>query len=574
MKLQLSIFFLFITSFCIAQGSGNELVFDGSDDYVDGNNAALATYTNNFTIEMWINPTTTITVKSEQNGNSDISGTSGNGQRYAVGPTWGGASNAGVGISVGTNCIQVYEHGAGYMPALLSYSVALSGWNHIAVVYTAKQPQLYLNGVLVRTGLTSGRANVYPSASIGGYVYGYYQGKIDEFRIWSTSRTQTEIRDNMCQRLIGTETNLRRYYRFDNVSGSTSATDATGTQNGTLTNMATASCWVTSGAPIGNVSTQAYNTASLSLSSTAKGDFTVSAFATAATKGIHIYRVDAVPSITTGLPSVGSTILGSNDTYFGTFLVGTTPSHTYSYDYTSYPDAVADEANLVYYKRSDNSASWSSSGATLTTATNKIALTAVTTRGEYILTNSNGPLPIELLRFTASVCDKNVCLDWTTLSENNNDYFTVEKSKDGINFEQVSMLKGAGSSTSVLDYSILDKAPYDGQSYYRLKQTDYNGQFSYSAIQAVDLLSTDFSFDVYPNPNNGSSIFLSLSADTGENLAVCIYDVTGKVVFSKEGIARKSGTGIYEISPSLSKGIYVVKVSFNQNMSFGKMVVR
>ena len=62
---------------------------------------------------------------------------------------------------MGTNGVSVYEHGDSYMPALLVYDTPITGWNHIAVVYTNKQPILYINGILVRTGLTSLRPEVF-----------------------------------------------------------------------------------------------------------------------------------------------------------------------------------------------------------------------------------------------------------------------------------------------------------------------------------------------------------------------------------------------------------------------------
>ena len=85
--MRLTIFLLAFFCFSnavFAQGSGNTVDFDGTDDYASGNAGDLTSITNDFTMEMWVKPGTTIMVKSEQNGVSDISGTTGNGQRYAV----------------------------------------------------------------------------------------------------------------------------------------------------------------------------------------------------------------------------------------------------------------------------------------------------------------------------------------------------------------------------------------------------------------------------------------------------------------------------------------------------------
>jgi hypothetical protein len=96
------------------------------------------------------------------------------------------------------------------------------------------------------------------------------------------------------------------------------------------------------------------------------------------------------------------------------------------------------------------------------------------------------PLPINLLSFSAQNCDNQICLSWTTLTESNNDYFSIEKTKDDISYEQVGIIKGSGNSSSIRHYSFKDEKPYDGISYYRLKQTDFNGDFVYFALREVD----------------------------------------------------------------------------------------
>ena len=93
------------------------------------------------------------------------------------------------------------------------------------------------------------------------------------------------------------------------------------------------------------------------------------------------------------------------------------------------------------------------------------------------LDNATSPLPIELLSFNAVLENRIVKLTWKTASETNNDFFTLEKSKDGISWESFKTVDGAGSSSSILNYEDYDQNPYSGVSYYRLKQTDFNGAF-------------------------------------------------------------------------------------------------
>ncbi|MBI5361320.1 MAG: DUF2341 domain-containing protein [Planctomycetes bacterium] len=171
--------------------SGSHLYLNNvTGNYVNG--SYITTIPNTFTMEIWAKPEKAVTIVGE--ATSGATGTTG--QSYAIMAIFEPGANAGAGISVGTNAIQVFEHAGGYLPALLSYPIALSGWNHIAVVYTNKQPKLYLNGALVRTGLTSVRTNVYPCYMFGdgGSGYGPYQGDVDEARIYKRALDANEVK--------------------------------------------------------------------------------------------------------------------------------------------------------------------------------------------------------------------------------------------------------------------------------------------------------------------------------------------------------------------------------------------
>ena len=155
------------------------LDFDGVDDYVQvTSDAAVASVRDNFTLAFWAYPRSAHEIDPESS--SGVGGVWG--QKYAWGPR---GTNAGAGVSVGTNGVSVYEHDDGYMPATLVHQTPVSGWTHIAVVYQNRQPKLYLNGTLVRVGQTSakGSVSVRPS-DIGGMVYGYFDGQLDDMRVY------------------------------------------------------------------------------------------------------------------------------------------------------------------------------------------------------------------------------------------------------------------------------------------------------------------------------------------------------------------------------------------------------
>jgi hypothetical protein len=117
---------------------------------------------------------------------------------------------------------------------------------------------------------------------------------------------------------------------------------------------------------------------------------------------------------------------------------------------------------------------------------------------------SHSTLPVELLDFTAEKQGDDVLLKWVTASEINNDYFILQRSSDGITFEDVTTVDGAGNSNSLLYYSHVDENPLGGTSYYRLKQVDFDGAFEYSDIKAVSFNET--SILVYPNPSTNGLI--------------------------------------------------------------------
>lgn len=164
-------------------------------------------------------------------------------------------------------------------------------------------------------------------------------------------------------------------------------------------------------------------------------------------------------------------------------------------------------------------------------------------------------LPVELLDFGAEICEeKNVCLDWVTATEVNNDYFQIERSVDGVNFSSIAKVKGAGTSMVTRFYSTKDVEPPQAIIYYRLKQVDFNGSFTYSNTVAVDLTSIRI-LSLYPNPANGN-VNIQLGSAITTSGTVKIYDLTGRVVMSR-AVVVPWGESTMELDVSnLSKGGY------------------
>ncbi len=169
---------------------------------------------------------------------------------------------------------------------------------------------------------------------------------------------------------------------------------------------------------------------------------------------------------------------------------------------------------------------------------------------------STSPLPIQLVSFDAKLNQNQVDLSWVTASEVNNDYFTIQRSSDGIEWIDIKKINGAGNSSTTLNYFTVDKNPLVGLSYYRLQQTDFNGNKSYSEIRPIKYTIESATVLVYPNPNNG---LLTIEGDMNELNEIKIYNALGQDITHTITITTKGETKkIIDLS-HLADGIYFVK---------------
>jgi hypothetical protein len=216
----------------------------------------------------------------------------------------------------------------------------------------------------------------------------------------------------------------------------------------------------------------------------------------------------------------------------------------------------------------NSSTSGSLSSGSLTT------LSAVNSFSPFTLAliNSTQPTPIKLLSFTAVNNGKNdVDLKWQTATETNNDFFTVERSNDGINFQPIETVDGAGNSSQLLNYSIIDHTPESGVSYYRLKQTDFNGAFFYSTIVSVAMIdfSETTSVNIFPNPTNGI-INVEFEKVANKVVNIEIVNVFGQLVYSD---SRSVDRNLSIDLAFLQKGIYMLKLKADGYV-YNKKVVK
>lgn len=189
-------------------------------------------------------------------------------------------------------------------------------------------------------------------------------------------------------------------------------------------------------------------------------------------------------------------------------------------------------------------------------------------------------LPIELLHFNAVSLNDYVQLNWVTATETNNNYFTVERAADGKTFEELTKIRGAGNSCQTLTYETKDFRPLIGQSYYRLRQTDYDGQYTYSNIVAVSFIPMQEgkrdTFTVYPNPaSSNEQPWIVLTADENQQVLIVVYDIRGKEYYSKVELVQCSGENIFAIDllQKLACGVYYVIATSNNKIHGKKLMI-
>ncbi len=183
-------------------------------------------------------------------------------------------------------------------------------------------------------------------------------------------------------------------------------------------------------------------------------------------------------------------------------------------------------------------------------------------------TNTN--LPIELISFNIENQDSLIMINWATASEHNNDFFEIQKSTNGEDFNTIASIKGAGNSNQINNYSIKDYQIVNGISYYRIKQTDFDGKFTYSMIKVLYL------------KNNSSINISNISVDNGvlnfiynstldQNNVIQLIDISGKIVYS----TAISGAGSKQHSipmGNLSHGVYLIQLITDKNSLNYKVV--
>lgn len=445
---------------------------------------------------------------------------------------------------------------------LTAGTIPANTWTHLAMTWQSGVGlKAYINGIQVGAVANTTVTTNTPSTNdltIGtnSWDNGHAStGMIDEVRIWNVALDTLTIRKNMHRMLYGTEAGLVSYVQMNEPASFTQVGD------------------VASAATGNKLGTGIINTSTV----VAGGDSSM--FASAVTVGqMGIYGLNVnlvnsfanpcdvvaleVPYAPNAVPTANKTL---NDRYWIINVFGT-PGTGYSGDLTfTLPTNQINSADtsLSLYARSP----YSTGGWNFiqkATASNfgagSVTFYGVNTFGQFTLaSNGNSPLPVKFINFTATPIGNDVQVSWTTASEQNNRGFAVERATNNMEFEEIGFVESKViNSSRTTEYSFTDaKADRSQSLFYRLRQIDLDGKYSYSPIAAVEPDLNGNAVKVFPNPFTNHLSLKGLDAGS----EITITDLNGKVIL-KEMV--KGNTAELNLPTDLKAGIYLLHTGSNQ----------
>ncbi|MFT7032715.1 MAG: hypothetical protein ACJA2S_001216 [Cyclobacteriaceae bacterium] len=191
--------------------------------------------------------------------------------------------------------------------------------------------------------------------------------------------------------------------------------------------------------------------------------------------------------------------------------------------------------------------------------------------GQTFCDDNNVILPIVLGRFELVKLERSVELEWQTITEENFDFFSIERSEDGENFYEIGTVPGHGNSNDPIDYSFVDKNPLFGTSFYRLNAIDYDGTYEKFQILPVEFIPPDLQVSIYPNPGNNNNMKLRLGLPTEAKIkTVSVYNLSGEQILEK---ILTTGQNELDLSSRMQKGFYFAKIHIDNYTITKKLII-
>ncbi|MBL7815006.1 MAG: choice-of-anchor D domain-containing protein [Saprospiraceae bacterium] len=545
-------FLLSISSHLNAQ-AGAALNFDGTNDYVTTSQALISGQVQ-ATFEAWVKPTlrsdgTALTNFPNNVISTDVPGSYGRG--FGVNLT-----------SSASGIVLEYHNGFRY----INYSFTSGTWYHVAVVYTSSNIKTYVDGsVIDNVNVSNNATNAV--VVIGKHnddgAYGtrrFFNGALDDIRIWNTARTCDQISQLRNCELVGNETGLVAYYKCNQGTAAgdnttvTSLTDATanaynGTFSGFALNGSTSNFIATGGVTTG-VSCGAVVAPEINLKGNSNdityGSTTPSAtnhtnFGTVTSGGslVRTFTIENLGAATLNINSISS----NNAKFLPSDVPPSVPaSSTATFTVTFSPTGVSVENATITVNSND--------------CDEPTYTFAVTGTGSAVLS-------AELLTFKGQYTDPKdsfgkggSVLTWATAHEENINQFEVESSLNGVLFEKIGEVKAKGSNAA---YTFLDANP-STQTYYRLKMVDVaTNKVDYSKIISIESKSST-KVKIYPSVTNGE---LTVEGATSFE----VVNTIGQIQKSQHGVIRY-------LNLDLPNGLYIIRGVDTEGVAFSQKIIK
>ncbi len=189
----------------------------------------------------------------------------------------------------------------------------------------------------------------------------------------------------------------------------------------------------------------------------------------------------------------------------------------------------------------------------------------------WTLNDNTAPLPVVLLSFTGECGANQIKLAWSTASETNSNYYSIDRSVDGVNFQWIGNVHAATNSTSTQNYAFIDRFPAPGLVYYRLSETDLNGVKTIYRIISVNTCP-DISGSSMNTYGYNGRVYLNISSSDKGNYSMQIFDVQGKVIIPETMLSVEKGQNYFNFPVTPAYGFYLVRIK-NESTVFSKKIL-
>lgn len=554
----------------LAEKSGNAYDFQGTNNYLAFEGAV--SWTPQITIDFWFspqqNPATEKWIIGEVNGTRIVQ--IGNILRFYV-------SN-GVGLLQGPATVQIPN-----------FEDADFLWHHVTAVYDGNTIRLFINGK-GGTPVTFVGSNAYLGNEIRiGAANPATQNDflLDELRIWDTALSTTQIRKQMHLTLEGNEPNLRHYLQFEENVDATEINDLVGDTYALRTNP-TITNWVVAIEPVGKGISESINVTNAGTYNFINTDLTITFGSIhpqgeiVVTKLINNSPYEAPSDIITTIEQGVNDGRPKTDDYWvvNNFGVQILSPMTLNFQISEVLFNQSVNVNTFWlHKRASNSiGKWQDERRGVNTGgtfNNRfVEFSGTQSFSQFVITKGgSSPLPVSLLSFEAEWLEgtKNL-LKWTTVSEQDNRGFEIEKSSDALTFVNIGFVDGAGNSNQLIDYQFIDTEATTS-TYYRLKQVDNSGEFAYSNVVFVKSNNSK-EWLLYPNPvsMNKVNVLVDESGQKADNILMEVSNMQGVLLLKGKGDIINLEKELNKVLPSLSPGVYVCRFIVNQEIHTLRLV--